>query len=182
MKKQKNVSDHLIKKIDELIAFFEKDFPHQIEKRLGQLKNLQEELKDVEQIMHLPIDTEERQNAYWWFPMVVDLDKLTCDIKTIVKAVGAEGIPVYGIQWPEGYQEGAYRNHGGFGKNKFPFESKEYTTPASVDYENVFCENAAWHRDRTFNVFTHPVYTQKYREYTARAIKKVLGACAKQKT
>lgn len=142
-------------------------------------KYLQEQLKDVPQLSHLPIDTDERKNAYWWFPMVVDLDKVSCDVKTIVKAIGAEGVPVYGIQWPESYRELAYRNHGGFGKANFPFESKEYTDPAQVDYKNVLCENAAWHRDRTFNVFTHPVYTEKYREYTAQAIKKVLAAYAR---
>jgi len=138
-----------------------------------------EQLKDVEQILYLPVDTDQRQNAYWWFPMVVDLDKLTCDIGTIVKAVAAEGIPVYGIQWPEAYEEKAYTEHNGFGKVKFPFESKEYTDPKSVDYSNVRCENAAWLRDRTFNVFPHPVYSEKHMEMTAEALKKVLAAYAK---
>jgi len=45
-KKEINMSEHLIIKIGELIVFFEKDFPHQKEKRIEQLKSLQNELKE----------------------------------------------------------------------------------------------------------------------------------------
>jgi len=44
--KRKKVSEHLIKKIDELILFFEKDFPHRLKNRIRQLKNLQQEIKE----------------------------------------------------------------------------------------------------------------------------------------
>ena len=137
------------------------------------------ELKDVEQVQYLPPNDTDRKNAFWWCPIVVDLDKLTCDIKTIITAIGAEGIPCYGIQWPEAYKERAYTELNGFGENKFPFKSSEYTNPASADYGNAHCGNAAWLRDRTFSLFTHPVYAGKYTEMMVAAVKKVLAAYAK---
>jgi len=58
-------------------------------------------------VLHAPVDTKERRNSYWWAPFVLDTDKLTCTIKEFIKAVAAEGVPVYGVLWPEMYKERA---------------------------------------------------------------------------
>ncbi|MEW6355248.1 MAG: DegT/DnrJ/EryC1/StrS family aminotransferase [Planctomycetota bacterium] len=142
-------------------------------------KMLQEGLKGVPGILYLPPDTKARQNAYWWFPIVLDIDKLTVDAVKVQKALAAEGLPCYTIQWPEMYQERAYREHHGFGPNKFPFRSKEYTDPKQVDYSKVNCENARWLRPRTLSFFTHPTYGKDLMRACVKGMKKVLAAYAR---
>ncbi|MBR5505394.1 MAG: DegT/DnrJ/EryC1/StrS family aminotransferase, partial [Clostridia bacterium] len=79
---------------------------------------------------------------------------------TIVKELGENKIPCYGIQWPEAYEEKAYREHNGFGTTKFPFESKEYADPASVQYDKVLCPKAKSLRDETLSLFLHPTWEE----------------------
>ena len=56
---------------------------------------LAERLANCPQILHLPIDTPERQNAYWLFPIILDTDALSCnDARAFVKALSTEGIPL----------------------------------------------------------------------------------------
>lgn len=75
---------------------------------------------------------------YWWFPIILDLDKLDIDAPAFLKEMAGMGIPCYGIQWPEAYEEKAYKELGGFGSHKFPFCSKEYTREG-LTYEGVVC-------------------------------------------
>jgi dTDP-4-amino-4,6-dideoxygalactose transaminase len=146
--------------------------------RNGQI--LIDELSNVPQIMYLPVHNEKRRNGFFVFPMTLDLKKLNCDIKTFLAALTAEGVPNHPVFWPQCYAERAYREHNGFGaKAKFPFRSKEYTTPASVQYKNVVCENAAWHQDRTFITVVHPTLGVSHMKQIARGIKKVIKAYAK---
>ena len=44
----------------------------------------------------------------------------------------------------------------GFGRSGFPFKSKEYADPASVDYRKVEVPNARWHETHTFTCFAYP--------------------------
>lgn len=117
-------------------------------------------LTGVKGIKSVALNTEERQNAYWWYPIVLDLDVLDCDANVILKDMAAMKIPCYGILWPEAYMEAAYRDHNGFGSHKFPFESKEFTNPASVDYKNNFCKVANSLRNRTVSLFLHPSWEE----------------------
>ena len=107
----------------------------------------------LEGIKKLPVNTDERKNAYWWYPILLDTGKLDIKAEKFVKALMAEGIPCYGIQWPEAYEEQAYRQHNGFGNAKFPFMSSEYTNPDSVRYETVLCPHAKKLRDETISPF-----------------------------
>ena len=72
----------------------------------------------------------------------------------------ANNIPCYGIQWPEAYEERAYKELNGFGTAKFRLSLRN-TQPESVDYKNVVCTNAKKLRDETFSLF--------YTELGARA-------------
>lgn len=137
-------------------------------------------LRGVPGILHLPPDTDDRQNAYWWFPMVLDTDRLSTDADGIQKAIAAEGLPCYTILWPEMYLERAYQEHNGFGRHHFPFESKEYTDPVQVDYSRVSCPNAKWLRPRTVSLFTHPTYGEDLMAAYVAAVKKVLAAYRKK--
>lgn len=148
-------------------------------RRFKYAKMYDEAFAGLKGIKKLPVNTAERKNAYWWYPMLVDLDVLDCDAPTIVKELGASGIPCYGIQWPEAYEEKAYTEHGGFGSAKFPFEAKEYTDPKAVEYDKVFCKNANALRSQTVCLFLHPTWEEVHIERCIEGFKKVLAAHVK---
>ncbi|MBQ4526746.1 MAG: DegT/DnrJ/EryC1/StrS family aminotransferase [Clostridia bacterium] len=144
-------------------------------RRLKYAKMYDEAFTGFKGIKKLPVNTEERKNSYWWYPMLVDLDVLDCDAPTIVKELGASGIPCYGIQWPEAYEEKAYREHGGFGSAKFPFESKEYADADAVDYSKVFCKNANALRAQTVCLFLHPSWEEVHINRCIEGFKAILA-------
>jgi dTDP-4-amino-4,6-dideoxygalactose transaminase len=133
-------------------------------------------LKDHPVVLHPPIDTPERENAYWWAPFVIDTVKLSVPLKKFIKALEAEGVPVYGVQWPEMYAEKAYAEQNGFGKLKYPFKDPN---ARAIDYSKVRCEKARWLADRTMSFFTHPVYTEKHMQAYIDAFCKVADAYSK---
>jgi len=137
-----------------------------------------EMLKDVPQIVRLPIHTPERQNGFWMFPVVVDIDSLSVDVAGLRKAISAEGVPCGGAFWPQCYKERAFTEHRGFGNTEFPFDYPG-TRPEAVDYKNTFCPNAAWVEERCFFVPVHPTYEPRHIEMLGTAIKKVIAAYAK---
>jgi len=146
-------------------------------RRNGEL--LTELLKDCEQILYLPVHTAERQNGFWLYPIVLDMDKLTIsDAREFIKALEAEGIPCGPVMWPQCYREKAYREHHGFGRLNYPFKDPA-ARPEAVQYDRYYCENAAWLETRTFFVPTHPVYEEKHCHLMAEGIKKVAAAYAK---
>lgn len=137
---------------------------------------LLEKLSGHPLIQYLPPHSENRKNAFWWFPIVVDLESIRVGLRELVEALKAEGIPVMPVQWPQAYKEKAYSEHRGFGKYNFPFESKEYTNPKSVDYKNWVCPNAKWLEERTLAFPVHPVYELKHMDYFIEALNKVYEA------
>ncbi|MFW6138686.1 MAG: DegT/DnrJ/EryC1/StrS family aminotransferase, partial [Spirochaetota bacterium] len=130
-------------------------------------------------ILYLPPHSMKRLNAFWLFPVVLEIESIRCSIKEFIEALKAEGVPVLAVQWPQAYLEQAYREHRGFGKHNFPFESKEYTDPKSVDYQNVVCPNAKWLEGRAFSFPVHPVYEIKHIKYMVEAFNKVYEAYKK---
>lgn len=127
-------------------------------------------------IKALPVNTEERANAYWWYPILLDLDVLDIDATLFSKELVGLGIPCYGIQWPEAYEEKAYKELNGFGSVKFPFKSKEYTNPESVKYEKIVCKTAKSLRKETLSLFLHPTWETQHINRCIDAVKKVLNA------
>ena len=130
-------------------------------------------------IATLPVNTEERENAYWWYPIRLDFSVLDCDAPTVVKELGANKIPCYGIQWPEAYEERAYKELNGFGDANFPFRSAEYTNPESVDYKNVVCPTAKKLRAETVNLFLHPSWNETHIKRCIDGLKTILENHAK---
>ena len=141
-------------------------------------KILDEALRDEPYILHLPIDTPERQNAYWLYPVILDTDHLTCDGRDFYKAVEAEGVPAGPVLWPQCYKEKAYQQHGGPTHLKYPFRDPN-TRPEAVNYVKTHCANAAWVEERTFFTCVHPTYEPEFMEKVAAAIKKVGRAYGK---
>lgn len=143
-------------------------------RRLKYAKMYDKAFSGLEGIRKLPHNSEERKNAYWWYPIILDTDKLDIKADYFVKALQAEGIPCYGIQWPEAYEERAYKELNGFGSAQFPFKSKEYTNPESVRYNEVVCPNAKGLRDVTVSLFLHPTWEEVHIERCIEGVKKVL--------
>jgi len=136
-------------------------------------------LKDVPQVLHLPIDTPERQNGWYVFPITLDIDNMTCDMTQFLDALGAEGAPCWKVFWPQCHTEHAFTEKNSFGNSGFPFKSTEYTNPESVDYSKVEVPNAEWHQDRTFITFIFPTFEEEHMHGIANAIRKVIAAYAK---
>ncbi|MFC2125627.1 DegT/DnrJ/EryC1/StrS family aminotransferase [Bacteroidota bacterium] len=133
-----------------------------------------DKIKDFPQILYKPIDTEERRNGWYTMAFSLDIENMGCDIKEFVDAVTAEGAPVWKVFWPQCHTEGAFQNHNSFGNSGFPFTSKEFSNPESVDYKNVNVPNAIWHESHTFTCFAFPTYTVENCEQIGDALRKVI--------
>ena len=139
-----------------------------------------EELRAFPLVIGLPVHNEDNKtNGFFVFPIVIDIDKLNTDIAKFRDALDAEKVPVWRCFWPQSYKEKAFQEHNGFGRAKFPFRSKEYTNPDSVQYDKVHCPNAAWLEERTFITLCHPMLEDEHMRIIARAIKKVSLGLAK---
>ena len=136
-------------------------------------------LRDVPQILHLPVDTPERRNGWYVFPITLAMERMDCDMETFLAALGAEGAPCWKVFWPQCHTEQAFREHRSFGRSGFPFRSEEYSEPASVAYGEVDVPNAVWHQARTFITFVFPTYEEEHMQGIAAAIRKVVAAYAK---
>jgi dTDP-4-amino-4,6-dideoxygalactose transaminase len=136
-------------------------------------------IKDLPQVKYLPIDTKERQNGWYVLAFSLDIEHMNCDIDQFVAAAGAEGAPCWRVFWPQCHTEKAYTEHNAFGKSGFPFNSKEYTNPASVDYSNVRVPNALCHQSHTFTCFAFPTFTVQDCEQIGAAVAKVIRAYAR---
>ncbi|MFO7975741.1 MAG: DegT/DnrJ/EryC1/StrS family aminotransferase [Candidatus Hydrogenedentota bacterium] len=136
-------------------------------------------LKDLPQVLYMPIDTEERQNGWFVMAFSLDIDNMTCDINQFVEAAGAEGAPCWKVFWPQCHTEKAFTEKHGFGDSGFPFTSKEYTNPESVDYTKVEVPNAVWHQSHTFTCFAFPTLTEDDMHQIANALVKVIKAYSK---
>ena len=142
-------------------------------------KIIMDAIKDLPQVKYLPIDTEERQNGWYVMAISLDIDNMNCDIDQFVAAGGAEGAPCWKVFWPQCHTEKAYQNHNSFGKSGFPFTSKEYADPESVDYTKVDVPNAVWHQSNTFTCFAYPTFTADDCKQVGDALVKVINAYSK---
>ena len=117
-------------------------------------------IKDLPQVKYIPVDTDERQNGWYVMAFSLNIEEMACDIAQFVAACGAEGAPCWKVFWPQCHTERAFKQHNSFSKSGFPFKSKEYTNPESVDYSKVEVPNAVWHQDHTFTCFAFPTYDE----------------------
>jgi len=133
-------------------------------------------VKDLPQVVYMPIDTEERVNGWFTMAFSLDIENMKCNIQELVSAVVAEGAPVWKVFWPQCHTESAFQKHNAFGKSGFPFTSSEFTNPESIDYSNVEVPNALWHEQHTFTCFAYPTFTSEDCEQIGDALRKVIVA------
>jgi dTDP-4-amino-4,6-dideoxygalactose transaminase len=136
-------------------------------------------LADEPLVKFRPIDTPERKNGWFVLAFSLNIEDMRCDINEFVKAAGAEGAPCWRVFWPQCHTEKAFMRRNAFGRSGFPFTSKEYADPASVDVTRVEVPNALWHQTHTFTCFAYPTYEPHHCEQIGQALKKVIRACAK---
>ena len=78
-------------------------------RRRGHAKAYDHALCQLYGVKAVPFSSTERWNAYWKYPLQLDLSKLACGGEELRRALAAEGIPECGLQWPESYDEPALR-------------------------------------------------------------------------
>ena len=101
----------------------------------------------------VPLNTPDRRNAYWKYPLQLDLEKLACSGDEFRAALAAEGIPDCDRRWPETYQE-----------------------PAFADRAGVRCPNGEALGARTVSLGLCPSWDRMHVELCVSAVKKVLRA------
>jgi dTDP-4-amino-4,6-dideoxygalactose transaminase len=137
---------------------------------------LMDALSELPQVKYLPIDTPERQNGWYVCAFSLEIENMRCDIQQFVEAATAEGCPCWKVFWPQCHTERAFTEHHGFGNSGFPFRSKEYTDPQSVDYSKVDVPNARWHESHTFTCFAFPTFSEEDIKQIAAGLVKVIKA------
>ncbi|MGI6114192.1 MAG: DegT/DnrJ/EryC1/StrS family aminotransferase, partial [Mahellales bacterium] len=144
-----------------------------LKRRLKYAKMYDQAFEGLDGIKKLPYNSSERKNAYWWYPIILDIDRLDVKADKFIKDLVARGVPCYGIQWPEAYEETAYKELRGFGTAQFPFKSIEYTD-GNIDYTKDLCPNARRLRDCTFSLFLHPSWDEVHIQYCIDNVKDLL--------
>lgn len=137
---------------------------------------LMDMLGELPQIKYMPIDTPERQNGWYVCAFSLDIENMGCDIQQFVAAAAAEGCPCWKVFWPQCHTERAFQERRGFGNSGFPFTSKEYTDPESVDYTKVEVPNARWHETHTFTCFAFPTCSEEDMKLIGAGLVKVIKA------
>ena len=137
---------------------------------------IMDKVSQCPQVKYMPVDTEERRNGFYVMAFSLDIENMSCDLDQFVAAATAEGAPVWRVFWPQCHTEKAFQNHNAFGRSGFPFKSKEYTDPASVDYTQVETPNAVWHQSHTFTCFAFPTCTEEDCVQIGDALVKVIEA------
>jgi dTDP-4-amino-4,6-dideoxygalactose transaminase len=138
-------------------------------------------LRGMPEVVFFPVDTPERRNGWYVMAFSLDIENMDCDIGEFVAAAGAEGAPCWKVFWPQCHTERAFQEANAFGRSGFPFRSREYVTPSSVDYAHVVVPNALWHAEHTFTCFAFPTYTEQNCHEIAAALVKVIQAYSKRK-
>ncbi|EHT05224.1 aminotransferase class V-fold PLP-dependent enzyme [Klebsiella oxytoca] len=157
--------------INELSRFDNWNLP----KRKEFAKIYDEAFIDMPEIHSIPFNSPDRENAYWLYPLVLNRDQFPMDATVLLSELKKEGIPSFKIQWPEAYGEKVYRELNGFGSVDFPFKSKEYTSPDSVNYKNVVCETARSLLPITFSLYLHPTWERRHILKCISGVKSVIN-------
>ena len=122
-------------------------------RRIGFARGYDHSFSQLAGVKSLPFNSPDRRNAYWKYPLQLDLERLACDAQEIRAAVQAEGIPDAGSVWPETYDE-----------------------PIFAGREMARCPTAEAVRGRTLVLALPPTWERTHVDTCAAAVKKVLRA------
>ena len=122
-------------------------------RRAGFARQYDHAFSQLAGVRGLPLNTPERSNAYWKYPLQLDPERLAAPTSELRQAVAAEGIPDAGSAWPESYDE-----------------------PLFSPYSGPRCPNAEAVRARTLVLLLHPTWERTHVDRCIAAVKKVLRA------
>ena len=124
-------------------------------RRRGFAKAYDHAFSQLPGVKAVPLNTEARRNAYWLYPLQLDLEHFTCGIDGVREAIAAEGVPLPPAAWRESAEEPVF------------------TAAASAPTR---CPNAAALRACTLCLYLHPTWERGHVELAISAVKKVLRA------
>jgi perosamine synthetase len=127
-------------------------------RRQGFAKAYDHAFSQLPGVKAVPLNTDTRRNAYWLYPLQLDLERLTCGVDRVREALVAEGIPLPPATWRDCRDEPVFA--GG-------------TDPAATA---AGCPNAAALRARTLVLYLHPTWDRPHIDLVVAAVKKVLRA------
>jgi dTDP-4-amino-4,6-dideoxygalactose transaminase len=122
-----------------------------LHRRAGFAKAYDHAFSHLYGVQAVPLHTPDRRNAYWKYPLLLDLDRLACAGEEFRTALVAEGIPDCGGQWPESYEEPVFAASAGQG-----------------------CPRAKELRERTVVLGLPPTWERSHVEHCISAVKKLL--------
>lgn len=132
-------------------------------RRRGFAKAYDHAFSQLAGVRAVPLNTDERRNAYWIYPLQLDLERLSCGIGRVREALAAEGIPLPPATWRSCLEEPVFAAAAGDGAGA------PGRAPAS-------CPNAQRLRDRTLGLYLHPTWERQHIDLVAAAVRKVLRA------
>jgi dTDP-4-amino-4,6-dideoxygalactose transaminase len=127
--------------------------PWNLARRAGFARVYDHAFTHVPGVRALPLNTEVRRNAWWKYPLQLNLADLTCDGMEFRRALVAEGIPDGGAHWPEAYTE-----------------------PVFAGEPHPACPNAQAVRERTVALLLPPTWEKQHIETCGSAVRKLLHA------
>jgi dTDP-4-amino-4,6-dideoxygalactose transaminase len=119
-----------------------------------------------------PAEPEGYEHSYYKYYVRLDLEKMSVNRDTFVKAVRAEGVPMGLGTASEGYREAAFQKLVGYGNTTCPFNCPWYEGDA--DYSEVFLPNAHKLGKEVFVLQVHPTIEKSDLDDVIGAIEKVL--------
>jgi dTDP-4-amino-4,6-dideoxygalactose transaminase len=125
-------------------------------RRQGFAKAYDHAFSQLPGVKAVPLNTDARRNAYWLYPLQLDLGQLTCRIDRVREALAAEGIPLPPAAWRESCDEPVFAG---------------LADPAAGR-----CPNAEALRARTLALYLHPTWDRPHIDLVVAAVKKVLRA------
>ncbi|MGA2481125.1 MAG: DegT/DnrJ/EryC1/StrS family aminotransferase [Spirochaetia bacterium] len=120
-------------------------------RRSGFAKTYDHAFSHLPGVRCLPLNTADRRNAWWKYPLQVDRERLACGPEELRSALAAEGIPDCGGLWPE-----------------------SYTEPVMAARCGARCPRAEALRERTIVLGLPPTWEHSHIELCVAAVKKVL--------
>jgi len=132
---------------------------------------LRELLLDIDGVI-LPPESSDKKHSYWFFPFLIDTEKLNVDGPTFARALKAEGIPVNeGYLNKPLYMYDVLHSQRTYGSSHCPFDCPH--TSHQIKYQEGLCPQAEYSLQRLILIFWNEFYTREDVEDIATAIKKV---------
>jgi dTDP-4-amino-4,6-dideoxygalactose transaminase len=133
-------------------------------RRFGYAKAYDHAFSQLYGVKALPLNSAERRNAYWKYPLQLDLEKLLCGEEEFRKALVAEGIPDTGGRLIESYEEPVFA------------QEEPGGIPPQRNGRVARCPNAEALSDRTVSLGLCPTWERSHIELCISAVKKILRA------